>query len=254
MVRSLLGMLFLIISLSCPIFADSSLLLRDQLQHAVPGDYLVFSIQKTYTLLRVAAKERAHLTLEEVAIPEVKIPSKQMNWRHWLSQGAAGHTSWVIFDLDLATGRISQYYSLAKQQWFEITDTDNLLFKVLNLPLTKVPEGARKRIGPAPTSGPDLRPLWQPRLIVDGSPIENVSFDAWRARWPRDGSELAGKIIEIYLPRDHTRYPAYLPYWLQVSGTVGKAKIRIVDSGRGLRSPSDTKGRPSVTTPQLAPH
>ena len=32
-------------------------------------------------------------------------------------------------------------------------------------------------------------------------------------------------------------YPSYFPYWLQVNGVAGKAKIRIIDSGSNLKSP-----------------
>ncbi len=91
--------------------------------------------------------------------------------------------------------------------------------------------------GPKPFSGPDMRPVWQPRLIIEGKPDDGVAFDAWRADWPRDGSDLSNKTIEIYLPKDNQSYPSYFPYWLQINGTAGKAKIRIIDSGSNLQSP-----------------
>ena len=52
------------------------------------------------------------------------------------------------------------------------------------------------------------------------------------------GADLSNKTIEIYLPRNSQIYPTYFPYWLQVNGVAGKAKIRIIDSGSRLKSPN----------------
>lgn len=212
------------------------LILRNNLQRAQPGDFLVISANKTQTLLHIYAKQDPILTVEEIAIPEGKRPSN-LNWQDWLSKNAPGNTSWVMYDIDLRTGQMVRYYSFTKRNWFEIPDGDNFLFKLLNLRLSQIPNDARKRVGPKPTSGPDWRPLWQPRMVINGQPIKGVEFDAWRTKWPRDNSELSGKTIEVYVPRDSQRYPSYFPYWLQINGVVGKAKIRIIDSGSQLQSP-----------------
>lgn len=181
-------------------------------------------------------KNNQVLTIEEIAVPENKSPSK-MSWKEWVNQNAPGNTSWVAYDINLNNGQMIRYYSFTKKNWFEIPDGDNFLSKLLNLRLTKIPDSARKKVGPPPISGPDWRPLWQPRMIVNGEPIKNVPFDAWRTRWPQDGSDLSNKTIEVFLPRDSQLYPSYFPYWLQINGAVGKAKIRIIDSGTQLQSP-----------------
>lgn len=212
------------------------LFLRDNLQRAQPGDFIVISSNKTQTLMHIYAKQNQVLTIEEIAVPESK-RSSDLGWKEWVRQGAPGNTSWVMFDIDLRTGQMLRYYSFTKKNWFEIPEADNLLSKLLNLKFFKIPDDVRKRVGPKPTSGPDLRPLWQPRMMVEGKPIQGVPFDAWRTKWPRDGSDLSGKTIEVYLPRDSQRYPAYFPYWLQINGVIGKAKIRIIDSGSRLQSP-----------------
>ena len=74
-------------------------------------------------------------------------------------------------------------------------------------------------------------------MIVEGQVVPGVEFNAWRTRWIKDDSELSGKVIDIYLPKDADKHLSYFPYWLQISGVVGKAKVRIIDSGLGLRSP-----------------
>lgn len=225
-----------LIGISSPLQAEE-LILRNNMKLANPGDYIVISASKTQTLLLIYAKRDSILTIEEIAVPENKRPS-HISWKQWVNQGAPGNTSWVRFDIDLQTGKMTQYYSFTKKNWFEIPDADNFLSKLLNLKFTQIPENARKRVGPKPRSGPEMRSLWQPQMIVDGQNIKGVLFDAWRTRWPRDGSDLSEKVIEVFLPQDSKRYPAYFPYWLQINGVIGKAKIRIIDSGSGLQSPA----------------
>jgi hypothetical protein len=218
--------------------SEQVLFLKDNLQRAHPGDYIVISSNKNNTLMHMYDKKDHILTVEEVAIPDNKRKVHEMSWKEWLEKGAPDNTSWVMYEIDLKTGQMLRYYSFTKKGWFEIADADNFLSKLLNLKLVKTPEQARKKVGPKPVSGPDWRPIWQPQMIVDGKRIKGVSFDAWRTRWPRDGGDLSGKTIEVYLPQDSQRYPSYFPYWLQISGMVGKAKLRIIDSGSQLKSPA----------------
>lgn len=212
------------------------LMLRNNLQRAKPGDYLVISCNKSMTLMHIFEKQNHILTIEEIAVPESKRPS-QSNWKEWVAQNAPGNSSWVMYDIDLRTGQMLRYFSYTKNNWYEIPDADNFLSKLLTLKMTRIPENSRKRVGPKPFSGPDMRPVWQPRMIVDGKPVDGVIFDAWKTDWPRDGSDLSNKTVEVYLPKDNQIYPTYFPYWLQVNGTAGKAKIRIIDSGSHLKSP-----------------
>jgi hypothetical protein len=190
--------------------------------------------------MHIYDKTPSMITIEEIVVPENRRPSLA-NWKEWVTQGAPGNTSWVMYEIDLMTGQMGRYYSFTKRNWFQIPDSDNFLSKLLNLKLTPIPDRMRKRVG-SKCSGPDMRPLWHPRMIVDGKVINGVEFGAWRTDWPKDGSDLSNKTIEIYLPSASSHYPAYFPYWLQINGVAGKAKIRIIDSGRDLKSP-----QPSLT-------
>lgn len=212
------------------------LLLKENLQYAQPGDYLISSARRTLTLLHIYGKQDNLLTLEEISVPERRRPIK-MGWKQWVANHAPGHTNWVMYEVDLRTGQILRYYSFTKNNWFEIPEADNFLSKLLNLNFRKIPDEARKKIGCRPRSGPDLRQNWQPHLLIEGQMVQGVAFDAWRTQWPRDGGDLSGKVIEVYLPQDNQRYPSYFPYWLEIHGMVGKAKVRIVDSGTHLHSP-----------------
>lgn len=224
--------------------ADETLLLRDNLKKANPGDFIVISANKTDTLMHIYDKQNNVLTIEEISIPEVQRKKYPMNWKEWVSKNAPSNTSWVMYDIDISTGEMIRYYSFSKNGWFEIPDADNFISKLLNIRFKKLPDHLRKKVGQRPAPGsPDRRSFWQPRLVIDGKAIDGVPFDAWRTQWPKDNSELSGRTIEIFLPKDNTNYPSYFPYWLQISGGIGKAKIRIIDSGQNLKSP-----KPSLNT------
>lgn len=207
--------------------------LRNNLQKAKPGDYLVITANKTLTLMHIFDKKENLLTIEEISVPESKQPA---NWKQWVEQRAPGNTSWVMYEIDLSNGQMARYFSFTKNQEYNISDADNFLTKLLNLKFTKLADYERKRVGPKPGGGPDMRPFWQPRMVVNGQTVDGVVFEAWKTSWPRDGSELSNKTIEVFLPQNSETYPSYFPYWLQIVGAVGKAKIRIIDSGSGLKS------------------
>lgn len=225
--------LILMILYSICLWSDT-LYLRENLEKAHPGDYIVTSINKNLTLMHIASKKEQQLLIEEIAVSESCRP---LNWQQWINQDAPGHNHWVLYEIDLQSGQMGKYYSFTKKNWFEITEADNFLSKLLNLQFSKISDSERRKIGPAPISGTDLRPLWQPPMIVNGKQIRGVHFEAWKTRWPRDGGDLSGKVIEVYLPKENDLYPAYFPYWLKIYGTVGAARVRIVDSGNNLNSP-----------------
>lgn len=234
---------FIFLACTTSLVAIDTMFLRDNLLRAEPGDFLVISSNKTNTLMHIYDKNNGILTIEEIAIPENLRKSSKLNWKEWVQQNAPSNTSWVMYDIDSSNGQMTRYYSFSKQNWFEIPEADNFLTKLLNLKFSKISEKTRKRVGPKPISGPEWRPFWQPRMIVNGNTIPDVKFDAWRTKWPKDNSDLSGKTIDVYIPQDTQSFLSYFPYWLQINGTIGKAKIRIVDSGKNLKSP-----KPSLTT------
>lgn len=219
------------------LFGDTAVYLRDNLKKSKPGDFIVTAQNKTYTLLHIYDKSDQTITIEEVSAPAGKIPKGMSSWKSWIKQNAPGHTSWVIYTIDLTTGKMKENYSFTKNAWYAVSDADNYLSTLLNLRLVKIPLKDRKKVGPQPDSGPDWRVVWQPRMVVEGKEIPGVEFEGWRTRWPKDSTDLSGRTIEVYVPVENDKYPAYFPYWLQISGVIGKAKIRIIDSGQDLSSP-----------------
>ena len=137
-----------------------------------------------------------------------------------------------MYAVDVPSGKMLHYFNYDKNQWYNIPEADNFLSKLLTLQLHEIPPSERKKIGAGKN-----RQYWQPQLIFEGKAVQDVSFNAYRTRWPKDGSELSERTILIYLPENHTSYPTYFPYWLQIYGAIGKANVRIIDSGKGLKSP-----------------
>ncbi len=237
--KTFLCALFSLLCFASFAFSDD-LILKNKLKDAKPGDYIVTAQGKVYSLIHIYSKEDNRLILEEITVPQSKIPSENFSWRTWVNDNAPGNSSWVLYKINLADGTMSQPYSFTMNRYFSIPDSDNFLSQLLNLKLQIVKAHDRKRVGAAPDKGaPDWRPLWQPPLIVEGQTVTNAFFDAYKAQWPRDGSEMSGKTILVYLPDYNLKVPSYFPYWLEISGLVGKAKVRIVDSGTGLKSPKD---------------
>lgn len=221
--------------------AEGDLVLRRNLMRAAAGDYIVTAQNKNYTILLVRSTMTGGMVMviEEITLPMARVPANFSTWRQWVESGAPGHTCWVSYEISLMDGSILKAFSFTKNEWFTVPQSQNFLSTLLNLQLTPIPLNERKKVGPPPNAGtPDRRSFWQPQMVVDGQLVPGVQFDGWRTKWPKDGSELSGKSIEVFVPHDQGQYPAYFPYWLQISGMVGKAKVRIVDSGSQLFSPA----------------
>ena len=219
--------------------AGQEIFLRDNLRRAQKGDFIVTVQNKSYTILHIYDRTPNTLTIEEITVPAQRMHGNFTSWKDWIKNRAPGNTSWVMYSLDLSSGQMTKYYSLTKKAWYDMSKAGNFLTRLLNLRLEPVPYENRRRIGlPSLFESEDRRSLWQPRMVVDGQEIPGVAFEAWQTRWPKDNTDLSGKSIEVYVPRENDKYPSYFPYWLQISGMIGSAKIRIVDSGTRMDSPA----------------
>lgn len=214
---------------------EEVLILRENLKQAQKDDFIVTAANRNLTVLHINELNGDRLTIEEITVAENRKIPQMYTWVDWIAQGAPYHTSWMMYEIDLRNGQIIRSYSFTKHCWMRVSEGDSFLSNLLNLRFSKVPEERRKRIGRGPSRAG--RPIWQPQMIVNGQKIYGVEFDAWKTQWPRDGGDLSGKFIEVYLPKESNRYPSYFPYWLEISGFVGGAKVRIIDSGQGMRSP-----------------
>jgi len=214
-----------------------SLSLKDNLSTSEAGDYIVISHGKTTVLLHLNKLSKDSAVLEEIVIPSKKIKS-DIDWQDWLDSRSPGNTSWILYEVNLKSGKVELCYSVTERCWLQVSRVDLFLSTLISLNYEKVPLNKRLRIGLPPDGDrPDYRKIWHPGLTFEGKTGEGVLFDAWSARWPRDGGELAGKEIIIYLPASIGKYLNYFPYWIQVKGLAAKFNFKVVDSGKNINSP-----------------
>jgi hypothetical protein len=210
--------------------------LSDELRGAQVGDYVVFSEQKHIILFRIASLQDDFI-VEEIAIPESSCDPAKINWQEWLSKYAPGNSSRTITYIDKTTGAIKKMYSICEGEWIEQKPLFPFLPALFALPLEKVPNQERKLAGPTPLEGEqDFRKLWNPKAVFEKKVIQNVAWDVFRTRWPKDASELSEKAILLYFPRS-SECLSYFPYWIELTDGFGKVKVRVIDSGKTLISP-----------------
>ena len=235
---SCISFLFFIFSVGiCFADAEINMTLREQIQKAKAGDFVVLAQGKNHVLLHINQRNDQEIFFEEITIPTASIV-RISNWKTWVFQGAEFHTSWILYKINLTNGNLEKAYSVTKKSWLDSSNGSWFLPKLLKLNLKLIPEEKRRKAGLAPIGdSPDFRKVWNPKMFFNGKEIIKVNFHAYKTFWPVDQSELSGKMIEVYLPAETGEFPTYFPYWIQVTGKVGKIAVRVVDSGVDLISP-----------------
>ena len=208
---------------------SSDLVLRENIKEAQNGDYVVISHNKSIVLFHILDNQGDRVKVEEISVSKSQIDFKNISWIKWIEDGADGHNAWITYNIDLIDGKVEDCFSVSRQGWVDAIGYESFMPTLLGLSFKEVPDNERRRVGQQ--YGVDRRSLWQPRLIYNGVQVRDAKFDVWRATWPKDGSDLADKVIEIYLPQDK-KYIGYFPHWLQISNAFGKVYLRVVDSGK----------------------
>jgi hypothetical protein len=214
-----------------PIFLFSApFTLKAKIEKGETGDYIVTQQDKSISLVRLREVTAQKLVLEEITAPAVSIGTPS-SWPNWVKEGAPGHTSWILYEIDTYKGEIIESYSVSQKNW--VTIDQPLLPKMLALPLSQTPQDARKRIGPPPQSGEeDRRSLWLPPLVFQGKKVAKPTFEVFETRWPKDESDLDDCRLEFYFLAD---FP--FPLWIEAMSTHYTLKIRTLDAGHHLSSP-----------------
>lgn len=203
-----------------------ALTFKEKFAQAAVGDYIAAEANKTISLFYIRSLTPTTATLEEVTT--TKAPKV---WQEWLDEGAPGNTSWVAYTLDLERNKIKDCYSFSQKSW--LTIEDSLFLRLLSLPLSKVQDSQRKRIGNAPNPGEtDRRSVWNPPVIMNGKKIEKASIEAFSTKWPDDGSQLAHCDITLYFSSSQP-----FPSWIEIKSPHYAQNIRTIDSGSNIQSP-----------------
>ncbi len=209
--------------------------LKDRLAKAKSGDYIVTEAGKTTTLLAVRSVHPHSIVFEEISIPTQNLPKSPPSWSDWIKARAPGHSSWSMTEIDPTTGNILECYSFSRSAWVQLSKQESLLATILQLPLQRIGDSSRKKIGPPPFDGEsDHRKVWAPTLIFEGKTIDKPHFSVFEGLWPQDGSELAAKKVSVYFDEE-IHFP--LPYWVQIDTTHATGNVRTVDAGKNLPSP-----------------
>ena len=210
------------------------LTLKEKLIQAEPGAYVVAERGSLVFLIHFHSKEGARFVFEEISIPACRVKNL-VSWKEWGQQGAQGHSSWMLYEIDMEKGCLSECYSPSLKAWVSTEELQPLLLPLISLELHYLSE--EKRLQKEPTQRPgsmSLRP-WSPLQVKNGQAVPNPSYDVYRAKWPRDGTSMSGKQIVLYFDKESPHFP--FPYWLQAQDGAIKFKIRAIDSGMGFSSP-----------------
>lgn len=219
--------LFILIFFATSYASETTLL--DRLSQGQSGDFIVVEANKTITLLALRSSNAHTLLLEEISAPSPKIAPR--DWNDWLKKRAPGHTSWSMMEIDLTNKEVVEAYSFTRGTWITISSNQSFLAGLIHLPMKAMDRERLRRIGPPPMEGEaDLRKIWTPPLFVEGKQIK-PEFEAFETTWPQDGSELAGKTMDLYFDQE-TR--CCFPYWIQVDAGQITVTLRAIDSGHKL--------------------
>ncbi len=223
---------FLFVAILFFINSLNALSLKDKLIKGEVGDYIVTEQNRLCSLIRLHTLTQNKLVIEEISFPEASLPK---NIKEWLTTGAKGHTSWSLIEIDLLKTTVESCFSFTKNAWLVFSDNDSFIIKILDLPLFPILEQERRRIGPPISEGPDTRKIWNPPLFFEGKKESSPQFIPLRLTYPKDGSPLSGKRIELFF-NNRNNFP--FPYWGQITDESDAAlKFRVIDSGRNLSSP-----------------
>lgn len=203
-----------------PLFAMT---IKERFANGHEGDYIVTEQNKLATFMRIETLSENRIVLEEISLPAHK--AKRKNWLKWHGEGFPDATSHLLYEIDLEKGKCLQIYSPQRGARLN-PETEQIFSSLITLPLKAIPSKRRKRIGPEPSEGMDMRKIWNPPIVQNGKKTSKVQCHAYRTRWPEDGSELAGKLFELYF---HEKSP--FPCWIEISNSAATFKIRLIDSG-----------------------
>jgi hypothetical protein len=210
--------------------------MKSKLECASAGDYIVTEQDNNVSILIVRSANTQTLVLEEISLPADQGHKAQPSWKNWVEAKAPGHTCWMLYEIDLQNGELIECFSVSKNGWVALTSSEHFFARLASLPFYKVPDSQKRKIGPPPASGEsDNRRIWNPPLMFEGKKIPKPLFDVWQGKWLKDDSQLSECKIELYFSQSQQNFP--FPYWIEVYNGHYTFKVRVKDSGQGMRSP-----------------
>lgn len=222
---------FILLFLISPIF---SITIKNRLEKAETGDYMVTISGKTYFLLLIEKKNEESIIISEIAIENEKI-KKNFSWEEWIKKNSPYNLSWHVYEIDLKNEKLKKCLSINDNK---IINNDPLILKLLKIPLSIISKEDRKKIGSPPLNNEkDRRSIWNPPMYVEQKKIKNAEFTVYKAKWPKDHSSLSGKIINIYFDKEE-KFP--FPFWIEITTNHLDIILKTIDSGKNVKIPKRT--------------
>jgi hypothetical protein len=189
------------------------------------GDTVVVDFRNSVSLVVVTAMSQGDVDFRVVTATIDTLEREGFHsWLQWLEQGCPGASGDEAIHIHDGSVNHSDTNNTTHTRWLQT---------LLTLQLTPIPDSERKKAGPAPLPDEiDLRPVWQPPIIVQGRTI-NSRCNAFRTQWPNDGSELSTRPLILYFPTSDTAVRAF-PYWIE--SPTSSYHLRVIDSSHFSKS------------------
>lgn len=194
--------------------------LRESLEKAESGNYVVYEQARFYTLLYIKERQQNFIIIDEVSvaaacIESMKRGSQPFDFVQWLKGGSLNSSAWITYSADLTTGLLLKTYSHVRKTE---QSPNPILSTLMNLSCEKATLRKMAKNGT----------FWNPPLPFEGGILHNDT-SAWRAKWPSDASPLSGADLIIY-----TAEPPLLPlpYWIEIDKEQKRILLRAIASGR----------------------
>lgn len=200
-----------------------ALQLIEPLRTAQAGDYFLYNHKKSSALVVVRHVSKKEILFDEIHAPaDVFADLQDLNVRTWLSDKAPGHTSWIEVRLDSASGAVKGAFCRLRAGRLPKED-QHFTTTLLTLPFQKTPLEERRRCGAPQRDNPLPRHIWEPPTPQG---LKKATSTPYLSHWPKDGSELAGGRIEVYMAKGSA-----LPSWIEVRRANLKEHIRLIATG-----------------------
>lgn len=207
---------------------------------AKKGDYIVLSINKTYTCLSIFEKKEKRIVLEELTYLQSKIDPKNAK-KHF--ENLTQPSSHTLIEIDLENKECLIVYDALNKTFLDAHQVEPLLLKLFGLDFKLMKKEDRRKVGVLDLAATiDHRPIWNPNYHFDGLQIKGHTCDGYRAIIPDDVKFLGGKYVEIY--QDPTLKEFCFPVWLQIADDAAAFKLLPLDMGRHFHSTLQKMPRP----------
>lgn len=205
-------------------YGESSFSLLSMIRTSPEGSYVILENNQTNIAVILKEKQEKSLILHEICFSK-NLSKNLCNWKQCLLNDTTYFAKFetIIEENSIKTTPIfyKKNKKISKEQAFSFT---SLLTSLSFSPLSQENIKMTKDISNNPTP-------WKPKLTVEGRPIDYSECMTYEAYWPKDGSIMSNKRIEIYFPLINNHNFLYFPIWLEIESPLGKIKIRAIDSG-----------------------